>query len=203
MAVELFLIPMVQFGLNRFGQPHYDPKYVGQNTNVVGYGVIRYSRVSEALVLVQAPSAELTSIRGNTEVMSIATVSNIDNQINVSQRNGIRAYLEAREVPAQWVNTGDTRRELIRGLAGIYLFAQRVEARTGTGLKESFRQAGITLEDTWLSLPQGAKNILLETAESFGWETPGFTNTVTVREILKFFSSQFESEPITMAGFNI
>lgn len=203
MAIEIFLIPMVQFGTNFLGQPHFGPKYVEDNANVTKFGVLRYSRITEAIVLVQAPAAELTSIRNNIDVASAATTANIDNTITTGQRNDMRSYLEAREVPAQWVNTGDTRREIIRGLAGIYMFAQRVEGRTGLGLKESFQSASITLDDTWLSLPQGTKTMLLETVADHGWANPGFTNTITVREILKFFSDQFEATPIELAGFSI
>ena len=200
MAIEIFLVPMVQIRLNDRGMPHSGPKYVSGNPNINGFSAVWYSRLTECVVLVKATGAVLTAIRSNPDVVSVATAANIDNPINASKRDNIRAYLEAREVPAQWVNTGDTRRQLIRGLIGIYLFGQRLEEHTGLPIKDSFQQAGVTLNDEWQTLPQNVKNMLLSTAASNGWSNPGFDNTVTVREILKYFSDQYESAPIVMAG---
>jgi hypothetical protein len=201
--IELFLIPMIVVGTNRFGQPHKAPKYIHDDPNVIGYSAVRYSRVSEAIVAVEADQTTLNALAGESDVFRMADDSTIDNTINNGQRNSIRNFLEARDIPAQWVNTGDTRREIIRGLAGIFLFAQRVEGRTGEGLKESFQQAGISLDSTWSSLPQSAKDILTETADSFGWTNPGFTGSTTIREILIFMSQQFEGTPISIGGYDL
>lgn len=192
---------MVQFGLNDFGQPHYGPKYVEGSGNP--FGVVRYSRVSHALVLVDADQAFLDSLAANQDVLRLATMAQLDNPITVNQRNNFRNRLENNEIPAQWVNTGDTRRQIIRGLAGVFRFAQRVEARTGTGLRESFQQFGITLDTTWSALPQGAKNVINETADDFGWTNPGFTGATELRAILKFMSDQFENSELIIRNTSI
>lgn len=205
MPNEIFLIPMVQVKLNPLGMPHMAPKYVWQylqdnaaTDSSIRYGLKRYTRMDEAVVGVTTPQAALDSFAAQPDVFRIASISTLDNTITGNQRNQIRAWLEAREIPGLWINTGDTRRKFIRGLIGMFLFAQKVEGRTGKGLKQTFQDAGVTLDTEWRNLPQSAKDVFLETATSLGFPAPNLPNTTPVRDIMKFFSEQWEGRIIRL-----
>ena len=52
-------------------------------------------------------------------------------QLILSERTDISNALEAKEIPADWVNAGDTYRSILREVVGYFLFMQRYTATTG------------------------------------------------------------------------
>lgn len=196
MAVAFFVVPLV--GAGTMADP-IRAKYTAA-PEVVRDGMIRFSRQDEAIAMIEATPAYLSSVANETDTILICVRADLDTVLTAQQRTGTQNQLEARGIPAQWVNAGDTWRNVIRGVCGIFLFSQRVEGRTGHGIRWHLQQGNIALSDAWSELPQGAKNLLLETAQSFGWSNPGFTNQSTLREILWWMSSQFENTEIIIGG---
>lgn len=183
------------------GASHFKIKYVEDSGHT--FSRVKYSRGSVSMVAVDAPQAFLNSVANEPDVNVIATASNIDTQINATQRNNIRSIVEDLQIPAQWVNVGDTRRQLARGLANIFLFANRVEGITGNGLRESFQNAGVNLNSQWSDLPQGVKNMFQSVADTDNVDTSSVTAATTVRQIMATFSAKWESTPIQLLGINI
>lgn len=193
MAVEFFISPIVTVDGWRWAKYQNDPQ-------VERSGMIRFSRQEEAILMLDAPQSFLDTVAADPDVLRICTKAELDDVLTAGQRTAVRNQLEQRNIPAQWVNAGDTWRNVIRGTVGVFLFSQRVEGRTGNGITFHFQQGNVALDDTWADLPQAGKDIILETAASFGWENPGFTGTSTLREILWFMSQQFESTEIFIGG---
>ena len=199
MSIALFLCPMIGTGTLT------DPYRAKHTRGADRAGTLRFSRMDDALVLLDAPQAYLDSVAADPECVLLATTANADTAITVQQRNGIRTFLEKRGIPAQWVNDGDTRRQVLRGIAGMFLFAQRLEGRFGVGFRAKMAERGITLDTPWSDFPQALKDEFIAVRDSFGWDAQrlGLTNTSTMREILKVCGDQFQQERIIIAGIEI
>jgi len=198
MPVALFLCPMVGTGTRE------DPrrgKYQ-KGAGVVRSGQLRFSRTDHAIVLIEAPQAYLDTVAADPECRLLATPQTIDTALTQGQVNQVKSFLEANGIPAQWLQAGETRRQALRGIAGMFLFAQRLEGRFGTGFRAKMAERGITLETQWQDFPQALKDEFIAVRDSFGWDAQrlGLTNTSTMREILKVCGDQFQGKRIEICG---
>ena len=166
-------------------------------------GCLRFSRTDHAIVMIEAPQAYLDTVANDPECRLLATPATIDNALTQGQVNAVKSFLEANGIPGHWLAAGETRRQALRGIAGMFLFAQRLEGRFGTGLLAKAAQRGINLDSTWAEFPQALKDELLDVRDSFGWTNLSVTNTSTMREILKVCGDQFQGTPMFIAGVQI
>lgn len=201
MAIEIFLAPLV--GAGTLTDP-IRPKY-SDDPQVVRSGSIRYSKDSNCICLYEAPQPYLNSIASQPDATRLASASNIDQTLNANQANTAKVIFEAAFIPGQFINAGDTRRQVIRGVVGMFLFSQRMEGRFGEGWQAKAVARGVTLDSPWSTFPQVLKDELIAVRDSFGWTNAelGVTNTSTMREILQAISAQFENKPIFLAGVEI
>ncbi len=199
MAKALFLVPMVGAGTR---QDPYRGKYTS-DASVVQSGTLRYSRADSAIIFLEAPQAYLDSVAAQPDATLLATPTTIDEAITVGQANAAKAIFEPLGIPGQFINAGDTRREVIRGVVGMFLFSQRMEGRFGEGFKKRASDRGITLDSVWSDFPQALKDEFIDIRDDFGWGNLGLTNSSTLREILKAVSDQFEATPIFIGGQQI
>ena len=199
MAIELFLGPME--GSGTITDP-YRAKYT-RDASIVASGSIRYSHSSVGLVLINALQAYLDSVRGQSDVTSLATPANIDQTLTNGMVNAAKTLFEANGIPAGFVNIGDTRREVVRALAGLFLFSQRLEGRFGSGFWQLAQSRGIGLDSIWNGFPQALKDEFIAVRDEHGWDNLGLTGLSTLREILTAVSNQFEGTPIVIAGVSI
>lgn len=201
MPVNLFLLPLVGAGTRadpRRGKYSKHPQVTVRST-------VRYSSLDDAIVLIKAPQAYLDSVIAEPDSTLLATQDNIDDQLTAGQANAAKTIFEASFIPNLFINEGDTRREVIRGVVGMFMFSQRMEGMFGEGWRAKAQAAGMTLNSTWQDFPQVLKDALITVRDDRGWTNAelGVTNTSTMREILKAISDQFESMPITMGRFVI
>ncbi len=170
---------------------------------VIKTGCIRYGRTDDAVVLIQAAQFILNTIKANTDVTVLATQSNIDSALNASQANAAKLIFEDAFIPNIFINSGDTRREVLRAVVGSFLFSQRMEGLFGESWKRKAQNAGVTLNSQWQDFPQALKDALITVRDDFGWTNLGITNTSTLRDILKVVSDQFSTAPFFIAGIEI
>jgi len=201
MPVNLFLLPMSGAGTRADplrGKYSADPQ-VTRRSN------IRYSKLDDAIVLIQAPQSYLDFVAAQSDATLLATEANIDSQLTAGQAAAAKTIFEGAFIPGEFINAGDTRREVIRGVVGMFLFSQRMEGIFGEGWKARAQAAGVTLNSTWQDFPQVLKDALITVRDDWGWTNAdlGVANTSTAREILKAISDQFEATRITMSRFEI
>ena len=204
MARELFLVPMVD-SLSWTGAPgHKRAKYT-DDAAVVSQGTIRYSRTSNGIVMIQASQAYLNNVAAQPDATSLATASNIDNVLTANQANAAKVIFEDTFIPGQFINAGDTRREVIRGVVGMFLFSQRMEGRFGEGWVERAKNRGVTLNTVWSDFPAALKDEFRDIRDDHGWTNAqlGVTASSTMRVILRSVSDRFEQTPIIFAGYEV
>jgi len=201
MPKEVFLVPMIGSGTR---EDRYRGKYT-DDPQVETSGCIRYSRADEAICMMDAPQTYLDSVAGQSDATRLATESNLDSVLTAGQADTAKTVFESAFIPGQFINAGDTRREAIRGVVGMFLFAQRLEGRFGEGWKSKAQSRGINLDSTWQTFPTVLQDEFIEIRDDHGWTNAelGVTGTSTLREILQAVSQQFEQTPIFIANFEV
>lgn len=200
MPVNFFICPMIGDGTR------IDPrrgKYQ-RGVGVIRAGQLRFGRTEDAIVMIEADQAYLDTVAADPECQLICDESNIDTPLTAPQVTAIQNFLEARGVPADWLQVGETRRQTIRGIAGMFLFSQRMEGRYGMSWKQKAVAHGVTLASEWQVLPVGFQTELVESAQSFGWtDITGAAPTTTLRQILKSMGNRFQNTPIFICSVEI
>jgi hypothetical protein len=199
MPRELFLVPMEGSGTR------IDPvrgKYV-RDAQVTAAGCLRYSRADHAIVMIDATQSYLDSVAAQPDTTRLATEINLESVLTAGQANNVKTVFENLFIPDLFANAGDTRRKVIRGVIGMFLFSQRMEGRLGSGWKEKAQSRGVTLDSTWTSFPQVLKDEFVGVRDSFGWSNLPVTGASTLREILKAISDQFTQTEFFIGGLKI
>lgn len=199
MAIELFLVPMEGSGT------HADPyraKYT-RHESINYAGSIRYSKTDSAIALINAPQAYLNAVREQPDALSLATPQNINEVLTAGIANAAKTLFEGMGIPAGFINAGDTRREVIRGVIGMFLFSQRMEGRFGAGFRKLAADRGVNLNTPWSDFPQALRNEFIAIRDEHGWDNLGLTNQSTLRQILLAVAERYEDTPMFIAGVEI
>lgn len=202
MALALFLVPMVGTGATKRDAHH--PKYT-HAPEVQRYASLGYGPQEVAIAAIQAPQSYLDTVAAQPDATLMATPATIDDTLTAGQVATIKAIFEATFLPDSFVAVGDTRRQVIRTVLGLFAFSIRMHARLGDSWKKKAQDRGMTLSSRWNQFPQALKDEFQAIIETYGW-TPGelgVTNQSTMREILRAIADQFAARPFAFNGWNI
>jgi hypothetical protein len=186
--VALFLTGRV--GTPFGGGTLWSPKYVGPNGGLgAGNDILLFSAMDygvEDLFLVKADltAAQRTALSAQADVLVVPT--NLDANVSALAVNRIQTQLEAANLPAEWVTTSLTYRQVLRVVRKIIMFRQRLRGDFG----EALFGGGVTLDTRWNQLSAGVQQRLRDAAASFNLDTSSITNNSTMRQILRVVASQ-------------
>lgn len=99
----------------------------------------------------------------------------------------VEAAIESWSIPANWVTSGMTYRQVLKGVATLLQFAQRLHGMFGV---RAF-PPGITLNTTVAQLTQAQRDKLAAVSDSFGWDRSGVTGATTMRQLLRGAAQQW------------
>lgn len=153
-----------------------------------------YGLVPAALVACDLTLAQHQQLAAEIDVA--AAPENLDQPVSAIALPQVVAVLEALRVPAGWVTTSHTYRELLRMVGGLFLFAQRHHGMHNEPLIDNTAQ----LDLRWNQIPQARRGRILETADSMGYDYSAVENTWLIRRILKHLGDQWGLTPI-LFGF--
>jgi hypothetical protein len=122
--------------------------------------------------------------------------ADLDQNLSAGAVNTVEAALEARNIPAHWVSTSLTYRQVLRVVAGMFQFAQVYHAQHTLNL---FR-GGVNLNTRVNQIPQAERNRLSSAAQTAGLDTSGITGTTTVRQILRSLGEQWLERPVYLGS---
>jgi hypothetical protein len=120
--------------------------------------------------------------------------ADLDQQLSAGAVNAVQNALEARNIPAHWVSTNLTYRQVLRVVMGIFQFAQvyyRLHSLT------LFR-GGVNLDTQASQIPLAERNRLQQAAQTAGLDVSGITGTTTVRQILRQLGEQWLDRPVKL-----
>ena len=168
------------------------PKYLGSSP--VAWGGMPYGLEPVFLCWADVTPAQHSQLAAQSDVQPIP--EDIDQTISPGALNTVRDNLEALHIPAGWVTTADTYREVMRVVCGVFQLSQRYNGMHRRRLVE----AGVTLNTQWTDLPAGFRQRLRAAAESHNYDTSELSGTSTLRDILKFLSDQWQGTTFYING---
>lgn len=185
-SLRFYVVPVE---LNAKG--HRVPKYVrsmGLESSQMDYGL-------DDTFLVACPSitdAQHTTLAANIDVIAIP--QNLDAQIGLTALSTVQSKLEGLRIPADWVTTSHTYRDVIRVTGKVFQLMQRFH---GMQLR-TFFESGITLDTRINQLTQAQRQALVDAATSLGLDTSSVTGPMSLRQALKIIADQLP--PFHMEG---
>ena len=181
------------------GRDHTDgrrPKYL-ETMRTVPWSAMDYGAEPVMLLRAEVTPAEDALLRSNPDVF--AAPVNLDTTLTAAQVANARAALEGLRIPAaNWVATSITGRQLVRTVAQIMQFHQRLGALRGN--TRTFGGA-VTLETQWHQLSAQHQSAITQAAESLGFSLEPLKGTNSLRNILKAMADQWGEREIVLGGF--
>jgi len=194
MTVRVYVLPMVIIPV---GDRNYRvPKYIGaRNPPLVGlenitYNCMDYGMEDVCILIADVTIAQHNLLSAQTDVLSAP--QNIDNNLTAGAVTTVKNFLELLHIPADWVSTADTYRDVLRLVGWLFQFMQRVHGI----FQEKLFVAPNTLSTTYSQLSVGMQAALLQAAQSFAFNTTGLQASTTLRVILKNLADQFNARPL-------
>ena len=189
--MALYLMPITGAGTR------VDARTAKYNSTLAPFGWTMLDYGHEPVALVYSPTDAATDATLTAFADVVRIPDNLDALLTVGQVTAVQNWLEARNLPALWLDTTFTIRAALRIILGAFQFMQRF-----TGIHGGTRIFGgaVTLSSTFASLPAGARQDLLDTANSFGYDTSSLSGASTLRQILKVMADQWGNQPIVVGG---
>ena len=191
MAVRFYLMPLN--GAGTLDDPRV-PKYAALVSGQ--WSSMDFGAEPICIFSCDVSDAEHTSLTaGHSDVVALPL--NLDANVSAGALSAVTAALEAINVPAQWVNTSLTYRQVARIVVGYCQFLQRLHFVHGAA-----RVFGgtVTMATTFGSLSATLQADLIATALSFDFDTTGLTADTTVRQILTSLADQWGDRPALFGG---
>ena len=192
---RFYVVPVIGTGAD-----HTDgrrPKYF--DTLGAAWSAMDYGAEPVMLVRAEVTAAQDASLRANADVFALPV--NLDVNLTTTEVTSVRTVLEALNIPASnWVTTAVTWRQLLRTVAQMMQFLQRLNAVQG-----NTRLFGgtITLTTRWNQLNAAQQSALRQAASSMGFSTTALAGSSNFRAMLKAMADQWGNRPVVMGGIEL
>jgi hypothetical protein len=157
------------------------PKYVPALG--VEWSAMDFGAAPVFLVRANLSAAQETLLEINADFF---TVPALDETLTAGQVSAVQTRLENNGIPAGWVTTARTWRQVLRIVAAMFQLCQRANVAIVTA----------NLDLRMNQLPAATRTRLQDAADSFGWDRSGVTATTTVRTALKVLADQWNGRMI-------
>lgn len=116
----------------------------------------------------------------------IAIPEDLDAVIGLTALTTVQTKLEGLHVPADWVTTSHTYRQVVRLVGKLFLYMQRFHARE----LRVFFEGAITLDTRVNQLTAAQRDAMLNAANDLGLDTSTITGPMLLRQALKIVADQ-------------
>lgn len=199
MPARLYLMPIV--GVGTYADPRR-PKYLDSIIRPSGapWGMMDYGNRPACLVGSNTDASTHTSLTSQSDVYAFPDDFQYSSSaIGGGGLNTLRDRLESFGVPAVWVQSSDTYRQVAHSVGCMFQYLQRINRIMGN--VDPFT-GSVTLNTAFQDLPQPTQAAMLEAADSFGWNRTQIVPNSSVRFILKYLSDQWGEVPLEVGGIS-
>lgn len=191
MALRLYFVPKVLDG------DTYRPKYFTDGTiAVTPWSAMDFD--DWYLIAADLSSGDHTAVNGQPDAMALP--ANLSGTLSAGQVTTVQTRLEAANIPANWVDTSYTWRQVLRIVCGMMKLNQRFKGgNDGAGIF----QPGINLNSTVGDLSSQVRTRLTDAAVSLGLDIQGITLSTTLRAVYRNFGGQFLAIPLQIGPFTL
>lgn len=190
-VVRFYIVPVEQVGIYRgpeYLRWRFDqspiPELAGVRWSCKDYGI-----APQMVCAADVTPAQHLILAAFPDVWAWA--ENLDTPLGSINRNLLNTFLEAVDIPADWLSPQNTQREALRTITGMFLYMQRLFALTGANLLSTYalntRLGNMTAQ--WQAAIQQAGTDL-------GYDTAWMTGNMTVRIILKNMANRWGTRVI-------
>ncbi len=197
MAFRLYIVPVVGVGTK---SDLRRPKYFDDGTLVPrpNYSAMDYGFEPWMVVGANLSVSDDATVVGQADAMAIPF--NMDVLLTAGNVTTVQTKLEAINIPAGWVTTSLTWRQVVRIVLGMVAVMQRFAGLQGV---TRIFAGGVTLNSTIGSLSQGVRNNLTLAATSQGLSVSGISGATTIRAALKILADQFTGRTFVFGGVSV
>jgi len=186
MATQLYVMPVTGIGTEEDSRR---PKYA--DTDLAGFNWAAMDFGNEPMMLVATETN--AALGAEPDVLTVPL--NLDQNLGAGAVTVVQNYLEARFIPADWVTTSLTYRQVLRSVVAIFTVMQRAQ---GLGLARLLDGSSVSLSTTFGSLPQPVRAKLVAAAQSLHFDTSSLSGASTLRQIFKALMVQFSGSIVLM-----
>lgn len=204
MTLHYYFLPVLRVTNN--DRIHRGPKYLkwthNQDGEQVKWSMIDCGLFSTAFVACDSNITQHQTLFDYPDVLSIDPRNGNQRNLNANatdaEINALVNYLDTpgNFIPLGWATTADTRREILRGICGIFLFIQRATAVS----RLSPDQWGVTMNTTWVELTDQQRQWIRDAASSLGFGASDPPDEMTIRHILRYMGNHWGQRPIYMGS---
>jgi hypothetical protein len=162
----------------------------------VKYGTIYYGTENWVLVGSDLSTSDDAAVVAAPDAFALPF--NLDRTLTAGQVTNVQTKLESVNIPAHWVTTSLTWKQVLRTIAGMSLVLQRL---SGVNATNFFSVA--VLNNTISSLPAQVRTDLVAAAAELNINTSGITGTTTIREALRIAGEQLRGSSREMVLFKM
>lgn len=192
--VAFALVPKIGDGLSpstAFRPKYVDPGSLGVGLDLSGWVAMDYGAEPIFLMRVPLTASQRSALQSQPDAMVVP--ANLDNNVSALAVTAIQNQLEAANLPAEWVTTSLTYRQVLQRFRRCITFMQR-----WNGLFPEFRlfTSGITLDTRLNQLTAAQRQRLADVADDLALDRSGVTNTMTIRQVLRLLADQLPAVPL-------
>ena len=193
--IRFYLVP-IEYGANgEVGPKYFNWRFDPDPPGIANYSMFRpYGLIEWGIVSAEVTQTEHDALALNSDVF--APPENIDNNVGAGAMDQVKTALETMYIPTDWVDTSYTYRQLLRMVAGLFMFANAHRAMHG----EELITAQSQLDLAWSDIPLDKRQRIIATADSRGYDYSEVQPTWLVRRILKHLADKWALVPL---DFNI
>jgi len=199
MAIRFYILPIetVTTGAGtqargpKYFSWRYDPDPPGINAP---WGMMDYGLIAACIVVADVTEEQHQTITANLDVAS--PPANLDQNISEIAIPTVKDVMEALRIPADWVTSAYTYRQILRMIAGLFQFAQKHHGMHNEALIDSTAQLNLR----WNQIALARQQRIMATADALGYDYSAVQGTWLVRRILKYLGDQWAAKPIYIGG---
>lgn len=186
MTNRFYLVPAETIPVGQIHAGGLRPAYVNDLVPRPIYRCMDYGMEPVFLLAADVTPAQHATLAAQSPITVVpnALAGNVGDDLAA-----VEAAIESWNIPAHWVTAGMTYRMVLKGVATIFQFAQRLHGMFGV---RAF-PPGITLSTTVGQLTQAQRDKLAAVSDSFGWDRSGVTGATTMRQLLRGAAQQWNA----------
>lgn len=178
--MPIYLLPLVGAGTH---DDRRRPAYIATEAPGVEYTLMDFGMEPVCLLHIHTTGAQDTALQAHADVFALpANVA----QVIGGQLAAVQNVLATFNIPEDWVQATMTYRQVLRRIALMCQFMQRLAVFLPTPLFTG----GVTLATRFNQLPAATRTVLQAAAGDLGLDTSGLTGATTLRVILRNLADQ-------------
>ena len=193
--IRIFIIPLMETLVG--GITFRAPKYLGGTNqvaplvgleNIGTFDLVDYGFEPVCIFIAEVTAEQITILSNQADVLTVPV--NLDSNLGAGAVTTVKNFLETLHIPAGWVSTSFTYRQILRIVSGLFRYMQALHGLHPVKLFSG----GVTLATQFQALSADVQTAMIAAAQTLGIDTSPLQPTTTLRSILKTMADFFNGQ---------